>query len=578
MMGDKILHIKIPSKFTYFEKMGIIKLFTDKKEYNYFMFLILMKKIIEEKKIKKVILEIPSLEGLDWIQIEDLISIIEKIRKSGKIVYGYIEEGGIKTLMLASSCDYRYTGDWAQFITVLPHFEQFYLGDFFKNFGIQFDVFTAGKYKSAGEMYQKNKISPAAKENILELIQDRRKEIFKQFSKTPNIKESEIKKLWDLFLNQSIVTAQNLSQVGFIHKFVDQVQLIEFIKDNESPFIPSEIEHNVQGQGDTIPKQKTKDKLAVYTDKQKLKVIPIEKFLKMVHKKEYSLLPFLNPPVSIALLVMDGIIISGEEDDEAKSGTINAKGYIKVIEELKDSSDKAIIIFVNSPGGMSDASEFLYQEIRKLSRIKPVFVLQGDVAASGGYYISCAGNKIFSYDSTITGSIGVIRLRPVLDKLYKKLKINKSKLMFDKTTEIFSESTPLKKESKDLLQKTTNQAYHIFINRVAKGRGKLEEQVMHFAEGRVYTAFRFKEAGLIDENINFLDLLELIKKELQLKENKKLLINLYPLVKFDIKQILNIKNLAKENRIKELFGIIDLLKKDWYLSLETLNIYLNKFL
>jgi protease-4 len=573
--GDKVVHIKIPEEFAYFEKIGIIKFISEKEEINYFLFLILMNKIAEESKIKKVILEIPSLEGLDWNQIEDIISVIERIRKSGKLVYSYVEEGGIKTLMVASSCDYRYTGDWTQFTTVLPHFEQFYLGDFFKSLGVKFDVFTAGKYKSAGEMYEKNKISAPAKENILELIQDKRNEIYQQFLKTSGLKKSDIQKLWNLFLNQSIVTAQELFELGFIHQLMDQVQLVEFITEEQSPFISSQIEHNVQGQGDTILKtSEIKEK-----PKSKLKRITFEEYVKMILKKEYKLFPFVNQPVPIALVVMDGIIIKGKEEDQAKSGTVNAKGYIKILQEVMDSAEKAVLLYINSPGGMSDASELLYQQIRKLSRKKPVFILQGNVAASGGYYISCAGNKVYAYHSTITGSIGVLRLRPVFHQLYKKFKINKSKLMFDKTTDIFSESTPLSKESRELLQKTTMDAYKIFLDRVARGRGKLTEQVKHFAEGRVYSAFRFKEAGLIDDLTNFVGLLEQIKKELQLKENQKLMINFYPVVKFDLKSLLNIKKLLTDNRSNLLEGISKWLYTftlDWYISIEALSIYLEK--
>ncbi|GIX40951.1 MAG: serine protease [Leptospiraceae bacterium] len=577
--GERIVYIKIPSKFTYFEKTGIIKILTDKEEHNYFLFLLMLDKIGEEEKIKKVILEIPSLEALEWNQIEDIIKVIEKLREKGKVIHAYVEEGGIKTLLVASSSNFRYCGDWAQFITVLPHFEQFYLGDFFKNLGIQFDVFTAGKYKSAGEMYQRNKISPSAKENIIELIQDKRSEILKQFLKTPNMNQSDIKKIWNLFLNQSIVSATELFQLGFFHQFMDQVQLIDYVSENKSPFIPNEIEHNIQGQGDAIKKDKDQ-KYEEKTDK-KIKVITQDQFLKMNYKKNYKLLPFITKPESIALVVMDGIILRGDEDDEAKSGTINAKGYIKIIEELKESKEKAVIIFVNSPGGMSDASEFLYQHIRKLSRIKPVYILQGNVAASGGYYISCAGNKIYAYNSTITGSIGVLRLRPTLYNLYKKLKINKSKLMFDKTTEIFSESSPLKKESKELLQKTTLDAYQIFLDRVARGRGKLIEQVKHFAEGRVYSSFRFKEAGLLDGITNFIDLIQIIKQELGIKKEKKVMLNFYPLVKFDLKEILNVKNLLTDNRIDILnrgLNIFKFLQKDLYISIDALNLYFEKWI
>lgn len=574
-LSEKTLYLKIPSSLSYYEKTGILKFLKEKEENHYFSFLLQLNHIAEENKIKNLILEIPSIENLEWNQVEDIIFLLQKIRSNGKTIYGYADEGGIKTILILASCDFRYTGDWSQFYIILPHFEQFYLGDFFKNIGIEIEVFSAGKYKSAGEMYSKNKISSYAKENILELIEDRRKFIYNYILQTPNIKDEIKNKLWQMFLDQSIISGKDLFNIGFIHQLVDKVCLKEYIAEKKSPFISTVIEHSIQGQGDT----KSKNNETIKENGSKFpEIITKEQFLSIINKHHFKFNNLVKLP-EVAILVMDGIITKGDEESHPKAGIINAYGYIKLLKELKDSKEKAIVIYINSPGGMSDASELLYQEIRKLSRIKPVYILQGSVAASGGYYISCAGNKIYSYHSSITGSIGVLRLRPFLQELYKKFKINKSKLMFDKTTSIFSESTPLNKESKDLLEKSTNETYHIFLERVARGRGKLIEQVKHFAEGRVFTAYRFKEAGLVDENITFLELLEIIKQDLKLKKPQKIRLNFYPIIKLNVKELFNIKNLLQNSEIyylKNFINVSNFFNKDWYISLESINLFFNK--
>lgn len=553
---EKILFLKIPNKFTYYEKVGWINLLQEQEEENYFDFLILLKNISEEKKIKKVIFYIPSLEELSWNTIEEIVQLIHRFKENKKEVYTYLEGGGIKSLLVASTGDYRYSGDWNQFSITLPFFDEFYLGDFLKSLGIEIGIFAAGKYKSAGEMFSRNTISKYAKENYFELLNVQRNLIYQSFIQEIHLSKDRIDKLWNLFKNQSIVSSIDLYKIGFFNELIDQVQLKEYIAGGSSKI-------------DSIVSDKSKNKNQS-KDNEKNNIIEKEDFIKIYKKKDFSLFPFLRKEIPIAFIIMDGIITMGEEG-QPKAGSIRAKSYAKIFQGLKDSKEKAILIYLNSPGGMSDASEILYQEIKKLSQTKPVYILQGSVAASGGYYISCAGNKIFSNKFTITGSIGVLRIRPNIKKLYKKYKINKVKFLFDKTTEIFSEDADLKKDSKLLLQNTTYQTYEIFLDRVAKGRKIEKENLKKFAEGRVFPSGDFEKNGLIDKLATFFDVLEEIKKDLNLHK-EKIILNYYPKIKFDFRELLNFKSLYRLNFSFSQF--VNLFYNDYLISLEGLVYYL----
>ncbi|MFN3604445.1 MAG: signal peptide peptidase SppA [Leptonema sp. (in: bacteria)] len=567
----KILFIKIPTQFSLYERGSFIRFFRE-PEVDYFDFLIFLKKVAEEKKIEKIILYIPSLESLYWNQVEDTLVLLEKIKKSGKEIHSYVEEGGLKSLLIASVGTFRYSSDWSQFVVVLPFYEQFYLKNFLKTIGIEVEVFAAGKYKSAGEMYSRNRISKFAKENYKELLENRRQFILELFLRQENLSKDLVKKLWELFKNQSIISSKELLELGFFTDTIDLVQLKEFVSNGGTKTIETNIYHPVKGLGDTIQENKTKKEIK--------SILEYENFLKLAKKREFLLFPYVNKAVPIALLVMDGVIVLGEEEEEPKTDKIHARAFSKVIQELQESKEKAVIIYLNSPGGMSDASEILYQEIKKLSRIKPVYVFQGSVAASGGYYISCAANKIFANHFTITGSIGVLRLRPNFVKLYRKYKIHKEKFLFDKTTEIFSESSILKKESRKLLKNSAIYIYNAFLDRVAKGRGTTIEFVKKFAEGRVYTSLAFKKNQLIDHVGSFLDIFEEIKKDLKISDLQRIKIYRYPHIKFGIEDLIAFRKTFRKFHAFSLMDYFKILNKDLYFSLEGLLFFIEnkKFL
>ncbi len=563
----KILFIKIPKRFDLFHKIGLIRIFKEQEE-NYFDYLNFLKKISEEPKIEKIILFIPSLENLSLNQIEDMMFVFQNIKQNGKVIFTYVEEGGIKSLLLASIGDFRYSGDWSQFVVLLPFFEEFYLKNFLNQLGIKIDVFTAGKFKSAGEMYSRNSISKYAKENLKEIIENRRSQIYELFIKQKHLSETMIQSLWKLFLDQSIISSKELFNIGFFNELVDFVQLKKFVITKTSPKIETFIYHKVQGKADTISNEKPKEEDGI---------IDANDLIKLVKKREFILFPFFNKPISIALVVMDGIIHVGEENDSPKSGSISAKPYSKIFQELKDSKEKAVLIYLNSPGGMSDASEILYQEIRKLSRIKPVYVFQGAVAASGGYYISCAANKIIANSFTITGSIGVLRIRPNLKKFYDKYKIKKEILFADKTVDIFSEASNLNKESRKLLNKTTIQTYHVFIDRVSKGRGISFNEVFKFAEGKVFSSVMFHKHQFIDHIMTFTEIFDHIKEDLNISKEKKLKIVYYPLLKIELHHLFRIQKHMNLLRDLNVHHIANFFNKNLLTSIESLLLYFRQY-
>jgi protease-4 len=188
-------------------------------------------------------------------------------------------------------------------------------------------------------------------------------------------------------------------------------------------------------------------------------------------------------------------------------------GYIKKLKKAeKDPTIKAVIIVVNSPGGSVGASQEIYRAIEKLRKKKPVVVSMGNVAASGGYYISAAANVIYANPGTITGSIGVIIQHINVNELLKKIGIKMENIKSGKNKDILYPNNELTPEQKRLLEETIKDVYEQFLDAIVKYRPIKKDKLRKIADGRIFSGKQAKELGLVDKLGNFEDAVEEAKK------------------------------------------------------------------
>ena len=200
------------------------------------------------------------------------------------------------------------------------------------------------------------------------------------------------------------------------------------------------------------------------------------------------------------------------------------------------SSVKAIVMRVNSPGGSALISDLIWKEIELAKTQKPVVVSYGRYAASGGYYISCGANKIYSEPTTLTGSIGVFALIPNLQKFFdNKLGISFDGVKTGKYSDFITTSRPLTFSEKAILQKQVNHVYETFVNYVVDGRNMSFEEVDAIGQGRVWSGIQAKALGLVDELGGLEDA---IVSASQLAEIDKYRIIEYPKVKEPFEELL----------------------------------------
>ncbi|MEL6274063.1 MAG: signal peptide peptidase SppA, partial [Bacteroidota bacterium] len=199
----------------------------------------------------------------------------------------------------------------------------------------------------------------------------------------------------------------------------------------------------------------------------------------------------------VAVLIAEGSIVDGIGD----AGMIGDKKYIKELEKLIEDDDvKAVVLRVNSGGGSASSSENIWYAAEKLKESgKPFVVSMGDYAASGGYYIAAGADSIFAEPTTITGSIGVFTVLPVLEEMLNdKLGINFDTINTARNATAFSVYRDVSEEQADLLTRRSESIYLQFMERVAEGRDIPLDRVKEIARGRVYSGVDALEINLVD--------------------------------------------------------------------------------
>ncbi|MDO5443434.1 MAG: signal peptide peptidase SppA, partial [Bacteroidia bacterium] len=393
-------------------------------------------------------------------QLQEFRKALANFRLSGKPVISYIESPSTGSYYLASVADkiYMTSCEGASSMLIGIGSRLIFLKDILDKVGVNVQLIRHGKYKSAGEMYIKNAPSPE------------------------NLEQNQvmIDAIWSSYATE-IAQSRDID-VDSLNAAIDELKL-----NSPEDFLAEGL---VDG---LLTREELHSKLA------DLAVVDSFKKLKTFTLADYAaakVLPNTKAKNKIAIVYADGEIVEGNGKQE-----VAGDRFASVIAKVRaDSTVKAVVFRVNSPGGSVLASEKIKNEIELLKADKPVVASYGNYAASGGYWISNSCDKIFSDATTLTGSIGVFSMIPDFSKVVNDVAhVNIVTVGSNKHADMYSLMRPLDQDELDYMQASVENIYDKFVSIVASGRGLEPEFVDSIAQGRVWAGTDALEIGLVDE-------------------------------------------------------------------------------
>jgi len=420
-----------------------------------------IKKASSDPKIKGILIE-NGLLASGWATTEEIRNALLKFREeSGKFVIAYSDYVLLQeAYYLSTAADRIYINPSSMIDFKGLSGEVMFYKKALEKLGIEVQVTRHGKFKGAVEPFILDELSKENREQIKDYVGSIWSHTVKMMSESRGISEAELNNLADKL-------AGFVPDEALKNKLVDGLLFRDAVLD-------------------------TLKSLSGLKEDDKLNIVSMTRYTKVPDPKKP--VPGKN---RIALIYASGNIVTGKGNEY----NIGGSHYAEVIrKERKDSAVKAIVMRVNSPGGSAVASDIIWRELELAASVKPVVISMGNYAASGGYFISAPGTKIFADPTTISGSIGVFGLLPNTGKLLEqKIGITTESVNTNAYSDFPSVYRPMNAYEKEIMQMSIEKVYSDFVSKVASGRKMSEAAVDSIGQGRVWSGSRAKTIGLVDE-------------------------------------------------------------------------------
>ncbi len=419
-----------------------------------------------DSRVKGVLLTgslAPDGYGTGFAALKEVRAALHEFKAAQKPIVAYLDEATTRDFYLAAGADDLVLDPYGLvFMPGLASEPMFYAGALEK-FGVGVQVSRVGKYKSAVEPFTRTDLSPESREQLQALLSDLWGELLGDIAADRGLQAADIQALVD---KEGFVRAALAKEAKLVSRVAYRDEVIAGLKKTTGP----------DESGKTFKQVSLADyigELPKVTDEEKLMKTP-----------------------RIAVVYAEGAIVDGEGGE----GEVGGARFAREIRQLRqDDSVKAIVLRVNSPGGSVSGSEHIQRELRLAREAKPVVVSMGSYAASGGYWISAYGKRIFAEPASITGSIGVFSVFFDVKKLTGNLGLTFDGVKTGAHADLETISRPKTPEELALFQKTVDWIYDEFINKVAEGRKLDAAKVREIAEGRVWSGTAALKLRLVDE-------------------------------------------------------------------------------
>ena len=433
--------------------------------------------IKKNNQVKGVIIALDTV-NLSSAKVEELSKKFEELKANNKKIYAfgaYITNANYKLASIANEVVMIPSASASLDLTGYHYSDMYYKG-LLDKLGVNMEVVRIGNYKSYGENYTGNEMTPELRSELTRILENRYGKFIEDISKNRKIDKNT--------LNNDIVNGTDTNLTPFAARDRNLVDKLEQFSDFTKRL-------NIR-----------EDNVADITDY----------YEKRVKDEKVG-----NPRNgTIAVIYAEGSIMY--DPNGVTEGVITPDNILEKVEKAMQTKNlRGIVLRVNSGGGSALASEVIYQELTKLNI--PIYVSMSDTTASGGYYISMAGNKVFANSATITGSIGVVSMIPKFYNAQEKFGVHSNSISKGKYSDINDSFAPLSQESRDKITQSMQETYSEFKSRVSKNR-KLDENTLEtYAQGKIWLGDEAKNINLVDGIASLDEVIKIMARDLGLRNN-----------------------------------------------------------
>ncbi|MCL6618435.1 MAG: signal peptide peptidase SppA [Thermomonas hydrothermalis] len=425
-----------------------------------------------DTRIERVALMLDHLQPSGLASLREVAARLAALRKAGKQIVAHGEGFAQGQYLLAAQANEIYLDPMSStgvMLEGLADYRQYFREALQDKLGVDVHLFKVGTYKSAAEPYVLDAASPAAKEADLYWMGDLWRRMLQDIGQVRGLDPAQLQQYADTLPQQVVAAHGDLAQLAL------QQKLVTGLKTRD------EVNRLLRERG-----------VADDDAEGGFRQVDLDTYLQHLDRA----LPQTDRRPQVAVVIAEGEIAAGQ----LPPGKIGGDSTAELLRQARDDDDiKAVVLRVNSPGGEVFASEQIRREVEALKAAgKPVVVSMGDVAASGGYWISMNADRIYADPSTITGSIGIFGLLPTFDRTLGKLGVHTDGVGTTRYAGAFDLTRPLDPAVAATVQAVIEKGYRDFTGKVAKARGKTVAQIDAVAQGRVWSGAQALQRGLVD--------------------------------------------------------------------------------
>jgi protease-4 len=435
----------------------------------------------DDKNVAGLMLNLGDMGGA-WARVADLRDALADFRKTKKPVHCHVEgTDNSGFALLARSCDRISMTPGGELNLVGVSIETMYAREFLQTFGLSADIMQAGRFKGAADMLTRDDMPVEVRETMNALLDDLQHELVSAISVGRSLSPESVQALID----NGPYSADEAKRAGLIDDvcFDDEARTHVLASAQASRVVEEQLEppREPMGVADLV-----RALLGDGKDQQRAS------------------------GNRIVLAYLDGTIMRGSQGSYQSA---HAESFVRAMRKFADDKDvRALVLRIDSPGGSALASDLMWHAVRRVVKRKPVIVSIGDMAASGGYYVASAGTLIVAQDESLVGSIGVVGGKIVAADLANRLGVHVETLVRGRRAGWQSALHKWEADDRAAFERGLRSTYERFISRIAVGRNMKPETIAPMAEGRIMTARRAREGGLVDQIGGLQVALELAKK------------------------------------------------------------------